>query len=491
MDAAFDIRGWQPTRPPELGEEDLTPRLPDLINTLNTQTKDLQQHPYDPELWLHRATTLASLRFPELAVGDTYKALLLCRTINTRLREGRWQLGHRMGFWMLDESEHGTAETDELEQRIANLQSESHHVEVENLSLFPAEEKGLYLQRPYPWMRPEHRERDDELLDLLNKELLEQTTKEGHIKPICTIQRHAFGKRGLDGADSSELLGVFATRDLVKDTSLLTDESRCWGCIGPGLGGNTLNLHGGTGCGDPLHPNMESDHVNFDLRWVRERAGKDAAEPIALCRFLLCCREDKVEHPLNHHLIARLTPTYRKEKQRLFSREHDIVIPNDWLQQLGIDIFANANYDTWVLFEMKAREENNSWSDPIHCCVSPLFSLFNHSCDMNVQWNIDEDHTSLTIHAHRDIIAGEQLFVCYDQYMESQPVQARKKRMRKWLDEDCPCSRCVREAEEEAMMPKINGGSDGEATPSWDTAEKPVLPEDRMRKRTKHIPKVF
>lgn len=76
-----------------------------------------------------------------------------------------------------------------------------------------------------------------------------------------------------------------------------------------------------------------------------------------------------------HHHSARLTPSYRTTAYKSFCLEKDITILMEVLQNFGIDIFANQNFDTWVLFEIHARVINNSWSDPLATCVSPLFSL--------------------------------------------------------------------------------------------------------------------
>lgn len=76
-----------------------------------------------------------------------------------------------------------------------------------------------------------------------------------------------------------------------------------------------------------------------------------------------------------HHHSARLTPSYRTTVYKSFCLEKDITILMEVLQNFGIDIFANQNFDTWVLFEIHARVINNSWSDPLATCVSPLFSL--------------------------------------------------------------------------------------------------------------------
>lgn len=49
-------------------------------NEVVTLTKQLHSTPYDPEIWLNRAHSLRLLGFPELGLGDAYKARLLVET---------------------------------------------------------------------------------------------------------------------------------------------------------------------------------------------------------------------------------------------------------------------------------------------------------------------------------------------------------------------------------------------------------------------------
>ena len=504
MDKAFDVTAWQPTSSPEPGEEDLTAELPSLIATLNAQTKDIYSHPYDPSNWFRRGQTLARLRYPELAVADAYKAILLCRTLLLRLTEDKgYKLGHRMGFWMLDDTnqDEKDASKEELEQSLMNLQDDAHQLEIDNLYHFPTHEEGRFLHRPYPWMEAKHSKRADELMADINQEFKHSVPGEkcrAHNKqedtkaPYCVLQRHAFGEFSIGDKDSSEIFGVFAGCDITENTVVLIDETQTWGCTGPGKDGSILNLHGGVGCSDPIHPNLPCERDTQDLRWIRDRCGSYAAEVILRCRFLIHCVRDEVAHPLDHTLIARLTPTFRRERVRLFSLDQDIVIPNECLQQFGIDVFANPAYDAWVFFTLEARIENNSWTDPIHNCISPLFSMFNHSCDPNVEWTIKPDHTTMMVRALRDIKKGEQLFVMYDGYLQGQPLVARRKRLRKWFDAECQCTKCaMQDAKEKERLAAgerctcgcggCEGGSGG--SPEWDRESKPVFPEDESRVR--------
>ena len=478
MDRPFDAADWQPTCPLE-GHRRVAvdAKLPTLIANLAYQTKDVLIHPYNPLHWLQRSTTLLNLHYPELAVGDALKAQLLCETLLQRLETSdQYRLGHCMGFWMLDE----TKRDEDLEKQrdwIRDVQSCAH--ELGQRSLYTGRRTGPYIPRPYPLMAAAHRTRNDLLLETMNAEFAAQRRVDGKCMRQCIVQRNAFGV----SPGSEDLLGVFATRDMQAGTEMFVERARTWGCIDPGEAGCRRNLSGDSGCTYHLHPNrpyIDSD-PGYDLLWIRDRCGLRAALPIVRCRFLQCCIDDNVAHPLDHHLIARLTPTYHRTNVIEFDLAEDFAVMNEALQRCGIDIFANLAYDTWVLFTLDARISNNAWTTPISQSVSALFSLFNHSCEPNVNWLPSRDHHSLVLSTSREVKSGEQLFVTYDGYVESGGLKERRESLNRWFDGPCQCPRCLREEGEmaaaaaEGDLSRSGGGDDSNG--AWDTGERPVLPE--------------
>lgn len=165
----------------------------------------------------------------------------------------------------------------------------------------------------------------------------------------------------------------------------------------------------------------------------------------------------------------------------------DAIVLYKVLQQHGVDIFADVNWDTYIFFAIKARLSNNSWSTPTSESISSLFSFFNHSCEANVEWKSSNNLRTMIVSARRDIARGEQLFVCYDGFAADQPLEARRSRFWKWINGPCQCSKCLREEDElrcsvDSSPTKSAASEASRPSPaaSWDTEIKPILPEDGL-----------
>lgn len=87
---------------------------------------------------------------------------------------------------------------------------------------------------------------------------------------------------------------------------------------------------------------------------------KEIAVEGALCLRVLAICVQAGCHPLEHGLIMRLTPQYEGSYPHDWSLSRDIDRMHRLLKQLGIDIFSDLRYDTWVLQSVWARIVNNS-----------------------------------------------------------------------------------------------------------------------------------
>ncbi|EME49410.1 hypothetical protein DOTSEDRAFT_76727 [Dothistroma septosporum NZE10] len=506
MDKPFDACKWAPSLPWQPWDKQYPiEKVTSLITSLNQETDTILRFPYDPCHWLRRGKILASLRYPELAAGDGLKAMSLARKLLADLEQRpSFRLGYRMGFWMGDAEPADAAqvevEREELEECLTHLQRAADKVVSDSLYYLPNYFEGRMIAREYPWMNEDHKVRSDELLNTINREFAISTddrvdemfesaplSSPCPIGSPCIVKRYAFGE-GIGARNGADLLGVFASALIFKGETILIDTTRTWGCNGPGSDGTLGNLCSGLGCLDELHPNSANDSVGHDMRWIRDRTGKESAEIITRCKLFFVSVLDGVKHPLDHNLAARLTPTYR-EKFTTFSLENDIAVMNDFLQQIGIDIFANHNYDTWTYFTIKARVENNSCSDPNTAAVHHLFSLFNHSCEPNVSWfRRTEDHRTMHMVTTQDVSRGEQLFISYDGFMEDKPLEGRRKRFRRWINGPCQCTRCMREeAQARELLGQSFSSSPSGSSGDWDNEEKPRLPEDDFVNATSRL----
>ena len=387
MDLPFEPKDLRPTLPPaEAADTPVADLTPEEISTaasrLAYETRDLARHPYDPSVWLSRSGLLERLGYPELAVSDAWKADHLCEAallFVARRRDEGWRMGLHKGFWMRDndiDPAELEAETVQLCETFSELKDEAWAAQSRNLHYFPDYPEGRHVPQAYPWLEERHKIRSDELLAEMNEEFGDNVVTTADDEPYCEVRRCTFGPSTTSEPDKTGPLGVFATRNISKGTRILTDKSNLFGCIGPGNHGNRSNLHGGAGCTNPLHPNSTSDPTNIDLRWIRERHGSRASEVLLLCRVLLESVRDDFKHPLDLSEIARITPTYHRALPKTFWLEDQIATPNEALERFGVDIYATPQYESWVLFTVIARMDNNSWSNPV-CCFFLCCCLYN------------------------------------------------------------------------------------------------------------------
>jgi hypothetical protein len=454
----------RPTKPPSTHSKPRQnqPTLKDTVLTarLQRQTTTLLHHPYDPSGWIARSATLTTLGFPELAVGDAHKATRLCETMLAFMdsRRGQnWSLGSGSGFWMRNEStvnaNEGHGNADQLRTSLSTFNLQACQLQASNFQ-YREHREGKYIPQEYPWLQAKYRGRSQSVLNDISVELANNESKTAAGLPCVEVKRCTFRPDEEDKTDGAAL-GIFATCDLEKGTTVLIDKTKFFGCNGPGTNNCRANLGGGEGCLYPFHPNIGDDKGKHNLRWVRERAGRHAADPLLFCRILLACAQANLESPLDLPAIARLTATYHRQTAKTFRLDRDFVIINDSLELFGVDIFANQNYDTWVLFTISARLSNNSWTNPMSVSLNPLFSLFNHSCEPNLDWETQRDHRTVVMRVSKNVRAGEQLFVEYDGFEHDKPVNERRQRLARWIDGLCMCSRCVRE--EQALLAMRSG----------------------------------
>ena len=178
------------------------------------------------------------------------------------------------------------------------------------------------------------------------------------------------------------------------------------------------------------------------------------------------------QHPLSHALLSRRKPDFRRTSPPRFpiSFKTHIQQPNQILQALGVDIFADTRFDTWVVQNLLNRIGSNAYlRHPTPGMVPPpvtgeeeqprpappvespfpvtvhhlgyLLPLFNHSCVPNLV--IGEGPGGVWVRARREICEGEELCVSYvAEGAKGLDADERKQLLTVWFNE-CACLRCV------------------------------------------------
>lgn len=87
------------------------------------------------------------------------------------------------------EDEPGQAQEREWRyDRIANLNCHAHELQTANLYHAPQFQEGMFVPQAYPWMREDHLSRSDELVELLNREVVEAGEVEGP-ESACVVKQ--------------------------------------------------------------------------------------------------------------------------------------------------------------------------------------------------------------------------------------------------------------------------------------------------------------
>jgi len=371
-----------------------------------------------------------------------------------------------------------------------------HIQELKGLEKKEAERSGYVYLHPYPWTDPNLLQRDTTLISSLRRRFHDESNGK------CTVGPSKIRERlDMHDAENNPLpvteLGVFAARRIEPNEPILLDwtpagalddaEGRCDACFSVLEDVDRVAVEGNTDSDGPvaLHCGCEVRFCCFDCAQVSaklyhksvcgcdltifQNASKlDLAAPKTAARTLLWLRvlaeiiQSEVTEPLKHPRIAQLMPAYGDFYD--FEYHFHIVRPIQILQSLGIDVFRDLEFDTWVMHTLIARLHNNAITYSIEERISPsrtlinsklevqhvnqLYSLFNHSCEPNARTTVNGRQCSTTtiLTAMKQVEKGEELFVSYlSEEQLKEAVTDRKEMLWKWFVGECGCARCARE----------------------------------------------
>jgi hypothetical protein len=491
--------------------------------------------PYDPEIWLNRAHCLRLIGFPELGLGDAYKARLL---VEAALESSSTTLGTKAlqtfakkiynqhmtdPAWSQWKSRVATAEllkaramdmlkrleahiwTELMEsliasnccsdylrlskeavkkfpddavfpsdvanaeswyqQRVEILQAQVDDGEMTDVQMQTTLENGGVYPTPYPWMTDSCLVRDDVLIQSIKEEFRLASTN-------CTVFKSTI--RNLVAVDELEeitefdVLGVVASRDIKAGETAVTDRTaagvisnvdRCEACCATLISNDKISNsccnvpYCSLTCSQTALQEYHPPVCGKDFSFLHE-AAKSAThttdfslDALLLQRVLALSLHQSATHPLQTSILNRLTPAYSMPEPQLiiFNFTDHIITPILTLREFGVDIFANSLYDTWVLHTIRCRLQNNkhgaTLDDFVGSAVSPLYSMFNHSCNPNVDWRHDDHNSTVTLFATRDIKEGEEMCISYIKGA-GMPREERQKALMTWLGMKCGCTMC-------------------------------------------------
>ncbi|TGO52363.1 hypothetical protein BOTNAR_0327g00090 [Botryotinia narcissicola] len=322
---------------------------------------------------------------------------------------------------------------------------------------------GCVYPTAYPWMTEDVVARSDEVIEKVAAEFASASSN-------CVVSKSTI-RLAISPEEISEIdvLGVVETRDIMAKESVLVDPTlaavvdsvdRCPACCGPLL--NKIEnsccktLYCSSSCSQTELDSYHTILCGKDLDCLLGTESESLSDPTEssigsnlFLRVLALSLKENAASPLKTSLISRLTPAYNPNNPQLIElnfKDH-IITPIRILRGLGINVFANSAYDTWVLHTIYCRLQNNkhgqTFDDTCGTAVNPLYSMFNHSCDPNIDWRHNDENSTVTMFAERDIRKGEEMFISY--IGRGKGLKERQGKLMPWFGMDCACHMCNEE----------------------------------------------
>lgn len=482
------------------------------MKSIVSATREIRNLPYDVGAWSSRGLCLMHIGYPELAVGDAYKATLLFDEIHNDSSLGCTALlMFGMKHWLsMDPSSRDATPIDK--NFLHNVWAALKQIEIDNTKLlvealirlncpcdaqevcrdasrsFPAEgyfrgrksielnglkrsilaspmpsryqpgdwiaalRFGEFYRRAYPWMSSEMLRRDPSAINRMRKSVAGLTTK-------CTIKKISV-KESPDETES-DYYGMFAKTNIkrghmiFKEGTVIFSAStgRCPACCRslnntPHLSECCQTPYCTARCANLADRTYHASICKKDFSFLNENKSSNTIVLQEQFRVFALILQENASHPLKSTILAPLHAQLGPDNTMAASLKGTIIPTIKTLRALGIDIFADEKWDTWVLFIILARLANNHRADTLSndgflMAINPFYSFINHSCDPNAQYGGASDDSSVTILAIKPIAKGEEICVSYlDSDNRKLGVKERQKLLTAWVGEVCFCQKC-------------------------------------------------
>ena len=389
--------------------------------------------------------------------------------------------------------------------------SQSVRAENDDLDIMEERTSGDVKVVLYPWLPAKYKQRSPATVNALHEQISTASSRK------CGVAHSSIRDEiPLPGepATDQDVLGIFSRKYLSDARHLFDDStifhgtnnlnSTCLGC-GAGLSGDPVfefcMCSRSQGCSLPycsnlcrsktgasFYDNVGSHKITAVLRdYVSQPASPDRlAYDNLFSKILVSLSRKPGKHPLSASPFSQLKVQTAASRTMLFNFSNDIVKPMKALRRLGIDIFANHNFDTWVLTTLHARISNNirhyedSDSGIYTIGLNTSYALFNHSCDPDVEIRRNASCPS-TIHiqTRRPVQKFQELYISYlDVEDLDLPYKERWEKLKDWTGESCQCKRCKEEAatEEQEQVQTDRGGARQAPLPVTPRASPPSAP---------------
>jgi hypothetical protein len=216
-----------------------------LMQAIEEFGERLRTQPYDTMAWLQRARCFLTINYPELAASDAYKASMLIDRETQTLSEDsdatRTKIYDVLGqalydchcHWELEEfwqdvaskhpSDHARKKLKDINELMVRKASAAVPAEYEHERRDRLRDGGV-LTVDYPWLQEQHRVRSPELVEAINQELTHSNGDR-----VCYLASSTL-------APASDMLGIFAARNLEKGETILVDRTAMAACSNPDTG---------------------------------------------------------------------------------------------------------------------------------------------------------------------------------------------------------------------------------------------------------------